>query len=598
MKNLIILIFILGGLCITNAQKPTNKPKALEKQGIYTKPGNSKVSSPKTSSSATGCTDVQLLLTTDSYGWETSWELKNSNGSTLYSGKNLDNNASYNVTFCLSDGNYNFVIYDAYNDGICCSYGNGSYSLTKSGQTIASGANFGASESTPFVINSTVNTCTNTLATLTLVTDEYGSEVSWTLKNSHGNTVYSGGDYGNHTTYTEEFCLVDGDYTFTINDSYGDGICCLNGYGSYTFTSGKNTLASGGEFTSTESTKFSINGNDKYYESANGKTGYSLKSALHNIIKNHTSKGYKAIWSFVKDNDLDNYYEQDSTVLDIYSENSLAADPYNFTPVTNQCGNARQEGDCYSREHSFPKSWFGGKKEPMNSDIHHIFPVDQYVNSKRDNFPYGIVGSESYTSYNGSKRGTALSSTGYDGIVFEPIDEFKGDVARAHLYMATRYENVIASWESLAPGGNEILNGTSDGVFEDWALDVLLLWHEKDPVSQKEIDRNNAAHAYQGNRNPFVDHPEFAHSIWGYSSLKNALNNDSEPQLNISYFNDNLQINSSEAIKSVSVVSMSGKVIFTSSKITEAKPLNLQPGVYAVIVHTNTQSKQSIIIVQ
>ena len=110
---------------------------------------------------------------------------------------------------------------------------------------------------------------------------------------------------------------------------------------------------------------------------------------------------------------------------------------------------------------------------------------------------------------------SAQSGLGYSGTVFEPIDEFKGDLARAYFYMATRYQDKIANWESNSTYSNAVLNGTSNQVFETWMLNVLKKWHNDDPVSQKEIDRNNAAESYQGNRNPFVDYPEFVSQIWG-----------------------------------------------------------------------------------
>ena len=183
--------------------------------------------------------------------------------------------------------------------------------------------------------------------------------------------------------------------------------------------------------------------------------------------------------------------------------------------MTDQCGQYSKEGDCYNREHSFPKSWFGGKVEPMNSDGHHLYATDGYVNAKRSNWPFGEVGSATYTSSNGSKVGSAASSLGYSGTVFEPIDEFKGDLARAYFYMATRYENEIANWEGNSDNSNAVLNGTNTTVFEPWVLAMLKRWHANDPVDQKEIDRNNAVYNFQGNRNPYVDHPEFVNMVWG-----------------------------------------------------------------------------------
>ncbi len=244
-----------------------------------------------------------------------------------------------------------------------------------------------------------------------------------------------------------------------------------------------------------------------YYDDAENLNGFVLKTSLYNIIKGHTDRGYDALWSFYISNETDTYYEKDGTILDMYSENPTGADPYNFTPSSDQCGSYSGEGSCYNREHSFPKSWFGDVS-PMKNDVHHIFPTDGKVNSLRGNYPYGNVGTATTTSQNGSKVGSAKSDLGYSGTVFEPIDEFKGDFARAHFYMATRYENVIKGWSS------DVLDGTDSTVFEEWALNLLYTWHKNDPVSQKEIDRNNKAYTYQGNRNPFVDHPEYVDSIW------------------------------------------------------------------------------------
>ena len=372
--------------------------------------------------------------------------------------------------------------------------------------------------------------CQNTEATLTLVTDQYASETSWQVTDSNQASVATNGALSNNTTYSDVLCLADGDYTFKIDDSYGDGICCGYGNGSYDISVGGTSLISGGTFAFTESKIFTIGtgggtppppppppgGGDAgtYYDSITTETGYALKTALHNIIKTHTSQGYGALWTFYSSHSLDSYYENDGTILDIYSENPLGTDPYNYTKVTNQCGTYNSEADCYNREHSFPRSWFGGQIEPMNSDVHHIFASDGFVNGKRSSFPYGVVGSATFTSANNSKVGSSVTA-GYAGTVFEPIDEFKGDIARAYFYMATRYENAIGTWQGNSTSANAVLNGTSTQVFEAWHLAMLKSWHNSDPVSQYEIERNNAAHPYQGNRNPFIDHPEWVEAIWG-----------------------------------------------------------------------------------
>ncbi|HEQ3585644.1 endonuclease [Vibrio harveyi] len=366
-----------------------------------------------------------------------------------------------------------------------------------------------------------VESCNDNEIQLTLTTDSYGSETSWELKDSQSKVLFSGQGFDSSKTYEKTMCLTDGDYQFTINDSYGDGICCSSGNGSYALMLGQKTLASGGEFTKTQTTSFTLGEATtppvvgEYYKAAEGKTGFALKTALFNIINNHTGRGYSAIWTLVKDADLDNYYEKDGTILDMYSEKPLGNDAVSFTKVTDQCGQYKAEGDCYNREHSFPKSWFGGKVEPMNSDGHHLFATDGYVNAKRSNWPFGEVGSSTYVSNNGSKLGSASASLGYSGTVFEPIDEFKGDFARAYFYMATRYENVIGNWEKNSSSSDAVLNGTSTTVFEPWMLNMLKRWHKNDPVSAKEINRNQQVFDFQGNRNPYIDHPEFVEMVWG-----------------------------------------------------------------------------------
>jgi len=367
--------------------------------------------------------------------------------------------------------------------------------------------------------------CTDNSLTLTLNTDNYGSETSWAVNNNQGSAVANGSGYASNTQYDEQICLTDGTYTLVISDSYGDGMCCSTGSGSYALKQGSTTLASGASFNNTDSTAFTLGSGSGdgggtnptptgYYVTAQGLSGYALKTELYNIIKDHNAQGYSAIWNFYDSSARDKYFENDNSILDMYSEKPNGSDSYNYTAVSDQCGNYSGEGGCYNREHSFPKSWFGGTIEPMNSDVHHIYATDGYVNSKRSNFPFGEVASASFTSTNGSKLGSAASSLNYSGTVFEPIDEFKGDFARAYFYMATRYENVIGTWQTKTTSSNAVLNGSSNQVFESWVVAMLLDWHNSDPVSQMELDRNQAAFEFQGNRNPYIDHPEFVEMIW------------------------------------------------------------------------------------
>ena len=250
-----------------------------------------------------------------------------------------------------------------------------------------------------------------------------------------------------------------------------------------------------------------------YYNSATG-TGATLKTNLYNIIKNDNHVSYTpGLWTAFYTTDV----RADGKVWDMYSDIPGRTPPYEFTLGTGQCGvgGVTAEGQCYSREHSFPKSWFGGEVQPMYTDLFHIVPTDQFVNNMRSNHPYGKVTSPTDTSLNGSRLGPC-ATPGYTGTVFEPRNEFKGDFARNYFYMATRYENVIASWQSDNSEGAQILDGTSYPCYKTWYLKMLFEWNAQDTVSQKEIDRNNAVYAIQNNRNPFIDHPEYAGAIWGF----------------------------------------------------------------------------------
>jgi len=246
-----------------------------------------------------------------------------------------------------------------------------------------------------------------------------------------------------------------------------------------------------------------------YYSTATG-TGATLKSQLKTIITNgHQDHGYGGLWTAYQTTDRDYYYENDGTILDIYSERPTAADPYNFIYQTGQCGsNNGGEGFCYNREHIVPQSLFS-EASPMKNDIHFIRATDAKVNGMRSNYPFGKVGTATFTSLNGSKLGNSVSA-GYSGTVFEPIDEFKGDVARMIFYFVTRYETQLSGFSS----GN-MLGATAYPGLQAWELNQLLAWHNLDPVSPAEIGRNNASYAYQGNRNPYIDNPNYVDLVWG-----------------------------------------------------------------------------------
>ncbi len=264
-----------------------------------------------------------------------------------------------------------------------------------------------------------------------------------------------------------------------------------------------------------------------YYDDASGLTGYELKSKLHEIISAKTiTWHYGDLPNFYRQTDLDQYYDFDDSnttfLLDMYSANPNATAPYHYTSE-NLISSAKVEGEGYNREHMMPQSSFNSTY-PMYSDLFFVIPTDAKINQLRSNYPYGMAGSTTFHLFtNGSRIGNnATPDSPYTGRVYEPIDEFKGDIARSLLYYTVRYEGKLNSFNFFygnSPSGDRNpLDGTEEKAFENWYLQMLLQWHQNDPVSQKEFDRNNIVYGIQNNRNPFIDHPEWVNVIWTQNS--------------------------------------------------------------------------------
>ncbi len=228
-----------------------------------------------------------------------------------------------------------------------------------------------------------------------------------------------------------------------------------------------------------------------------------LREILYEEIRKHKVLSYKGLWKAFKKTDALPDYED--KVFDIYSYKASGS-PYVYTFFTDQCGQYKKEGDCYNREHSFPKAWWGGGlKTPMAKDLFHIYPTDGYVNNMRSNYPYAEVADDgAKISLNGSKLGKAKDPS-LKGKFFEPIDEFKGDLARGYFYLLTAYYDRVADWKSPILKGNNLTQ---------WAKDILVRWHINDPVSPKELERNRQIELIQGNYNPFIVHPGYVKAIW------------------------------------------------------------------------------------
>ncbi|MDX9941352.1 MAG: endonuclease [Bacteroidales bacterium] len=333
-----------------------------------------------------------------------------------------------------------------------------------------------------------------------------------------------------------------------------------------------------------------------YYNSATGQ-GSQLKTQLFMIINDQQPQTYSSLWSHFRDSDA----TFTAKVWDMYSDKPCQEPPYVFTfgedQDTGSGGNV--EGQYYNREHSVPQSWFESAM-PMYTDMFHIFPTDKMVNGKRGNYPYGEVSNPSWTSQNGSKLGPNTTG-GYSGTAFEPIDAYKGDIARGYFYMATRYEDDFPSWQG---------NGNASEVFENrefpglkaWALEMFLAWHTQDPVSQKEIIRNQAIYEAQGNRNPFIDHPEFAYRIWdeNYVSVSNpGLNKNF--QLYPNPASDWIILEAPEGARSLDVYSLQGARILSRDLVGGANRINtgdLEPGLYLLILNTVRETYHKKMLIQ
>ena len=247
-----------------------------------------------------------------------------------------------------------------------------------------------------------------------------------------------------------------------------------------------------------------------YYSSIDGKRGQDLKNAVHALLKNHTVMTYSSLWYHFQSTDcrLDNH----SQVWDMYS---------NITRYFR--GSSAVSG--MNREHSFPKSWWGGTQVDAYTDLNHLYPSDGDANLAKNNYPLGEVSTASFN--NGcTKVGTPVAGQGGGcATVFEPDDEYKGDFARTYFYMATCYQDYTWKYTYMVTNSSWL-------TLNQWSINLLLKWSRQDPVSDKEVARNEAVYKIQNNRNPFIDNPTLAEYIWGDHSGEAFIVGDSgeEPQ--------------------------------------------------------------------
>lgn len=323
-----------------------------------------------------------------------------------------------------------------------------------------------------------------------------------------------------------------------------------------------------------------------YYSAAVGKADAELKTALYNIIRNHdVLEYYSSSTSFRKTD-----WHPDGYFWDMYSNYKRTA-----------------WSASMNREHNMPKSWWSTAPETTTaySDLHNLYPSDAGANTAKSNYPLGVVGGNpDYT--NGVVKVGKNTYSGYVGTVFEPANQYKGDFARDYMYVVTCYENYANNWRSTGTA-SMLFSGGTYPVFKPYAANLLLEWSRNDPVSEKEIVRNNAVYLLQGNRNPFIDYPVLAELIWGkYKGQAWAGDNatpETEADFYVSY-NDLdkklfVKVNKPETatyfIYSISgVVVQSDNIISADSKIDVS---GLEKGMYIVKIYSGIRRKTDKFIV-
>ena len=235
-----------------------------------------------------------------------------------------------------------------------------------------------------------------------------------------------------------------------------------------------------------------------YYDAAIGKSDEALKSAMHEIIAPHTRIDYgaKGTWVVFRKSDV----REDGSIWDMYSN------VVRYFPETG----AHSEMHI---EHSVPKSWWGEQSSfvyEASFDLHHLVPSDASTNMSKSNNILGEVVEATFDN-----KVSKIGATYIDGkkvSAFEPDDRYKGDFARMYMYVATCYQNY--TWMS---DGVYMFNTEAYPTLNKYAVDLLMRWHRQDPVSDKEINRNEAVYEAQSNRNPFIDFPMLAEYLWGDS---------------------------------------------------------------------------------
>ena len=343
------------------------------------------------------------------------------------------------------------------------------------------------------------------------------------------------------------------------------------------------------------------------YATLEGQQGEALFDAISAIAaEGYQAHTYGDLWTYYQTTDVD----ANGQIWDIYSTCT-------FIPVTNQCGNYSSVCDCYNREHSVPKSWFGGnEKSAPGNDLFHLYPTDGKVNGQRSNFAYGECANGSSLSEYALGRLGSSTLVGYEsvGTVFEPADMYKGDLARSYFGMIVRYGRSYAF--NQADGGmtmfsNSDLHIGADNNYglTDYSVALLMAWHAADTLSEKETQRNTAIQQTQGNRNPFIDCPILADYLWGQKAgqavalqdlvdcgcadgkAPAAVEGVAFPSLTLTPAEDGVVLTCLPYKAVVAVMTASGQIVQIETVTAPEHHLRLPQGLYLIVVKSGEKQQ-------
>lgn len=289
-----------------------------------------------------------------------------------------------------------------------------------------------------------------------------------------------------------------------------------------------------------------------YFKDINGvKGGETIKNALHNIIKNHIcisyGSGINSTWGAFYTTDAV-IEDNKRRVLDMYSD-SIRYFGEQGASIKN----------VMNIEHCLPKSWWGSTENDAYCDLHNLNPSDESANIRKSNRPLGEL--TTITWNNGVAYIGQANIDGSSENAYEPCDEYKGDFARTYMYMFTCYQDF--TWTKTYMN----YENSSYPTLKPWAAEMLIKWHKQDPVSEKEINRNNAIYSIQGNRNPFIDYPQLADYIWG-DSIDYTFRLPNDSTVGEGGFGVTRIIDIAEGWKVYIKENFSGSMTFTTKEIT------------------------------